>query len=47
MPNVVLNGTVPYSSNVLSLGLTIDGDLSFKAHANEISSKVFARLRSL
>lgn len=48
MPNIVIHGvTVNYSDNVRNLGAIMDVNLSFGAHARDISAKVFSRLRSL
>lgn len=48
MPDIFIDGMrVVYSDNVRNLGINMDVNLTFNAHVNEISAKVFARLRSL
>lgn len=45
---IVIDGTtVNFSNNVLNLGVTMDANLLFNSHVKQLSSKVFARLRSL
>lgn len=47
-PPVVLSGVqVPYSPEVLNLGLLMDRRMLFKEHVKGLCSKVFSRLRSL
>lgn len=48
IPDIVIDGVkIEYSDNVRNLGATMDVNLSFSAHARDISAKVFSRLRSL
>lgn len=45
---IVVDGmVVDYLDEVSNLGVTMDTSLSFSAHAKQVSSKVFSRLRSL
>lgn len=48
MPNVIFNGSIiPYSSTVTNLGVTFDQHLSWAAHVDNISKKIFSSLHSL
>lgn len=48
IPNVQIGGTlVNYVQKVRNLGVTMDAKFSFSDHVNDLSSKVFSRLRSL
>ena len=43
--NITINGVkVPFSSEVKTLGLTLDSDMKFKSHINKIYRKVFGKL---
>lgn len=48
LPNIFIDGTaITFTETVKNLGVNMDTNLSFNAHARDLSSKVFSRLRSL